>query len=85
MFLCFECVGWICWSTTQFIDCVTGQDSQSIGHSLKSCTAGIRTFRANHPDDGSTVALVYTPGFDDTCKSDMEILGMINEYWLAHE
>jgi predicted GTPase len=37
--------------------------------------------RVAHPSDGHPVVFVDTPGFDDTDKSDTEILSIIAE-WL---
>ncbi|KIM82896.1 hypothetical protein PILCRDRAFT_820190 [Piloderma croceum F 1598] len=65
-----------------FIDRATRQDGGTIGHGLRSFTNDIRTVRANHPIDGRPVVFVDTPGFDDTYKSDMEILTMIAD-WLV--
>jgi len=36
----------------------------------------------NHPTTGNLVVLVETPGFDDSSKSDIEILTMIAD-WLV--
>ncbi|KIM71210.1 hypothetical protein PILCRDRAFT_827098 [Piloderma croceum F 1598] len=65
-----------------FIEYATRQNGQTIGHGLQSCTEDIRIVRVNHPHDGRPVALVDTPGFDDTYKSDNEILTMIAN-WLV--
>jgi len=64
----------------QFIECATRQDGRTVGHKLRSFTAGIQTARTAHPTDGYPVLFVDTPGFDDTSKSDMEILGMIADF-----
>jgi hypothetical protein len=65
-----------------FIEHATRQDGQTVGHSWKSTTAKIRTVRVIHPTDGRPIAFVDTPGFDDTFKSDIEILSMIAD-WLV--
>jgi len=65
-----------------FIECATRQNGQSVGHSLRSHTADIRAVRATHPNGGHPVVFVDTPGFDDTVKSDLEILSTIAD-WLA--
>ncbi|KIM82904.1 hypothetical protein PILCRDRAFT_820198 [Piloderma croceum F 1598] len=67
---------------SSFIECATRQDAGTIGHGLESFTSEIRAVRVNHPIDGRPVVLVDTPGFDDTYKSDLEILAMIAE-WLV--
>jgi len=51
------------------------------GHGLESQTSDIQPVRANHPVTGDPVVLVETPGFDDSVKSDVEILTMIAD-WL---
>jgi predicted GTPase len=69
-------------STTQFIDVATKQDGHTVGHKLESETSDIRAVRVAHPITGSPVVLVDTPGFDDSSKSDEEILTMIAN-WLV--
>lgn len=61
-------------SRLQFIDYATGGAGKGIGHKLRSFTAKITITKTLHPIDGSEVAFVDTPGFDDTFKSDVEIL-----------
>ena len=52
------------------------------GSSLASCTKQIQAVRVyEHPKYANRLVLVDTPGFDDTHKSDMEILQMISD-WL---
>ena len=65
---------------SKFVECATRQAAQSVGHKLRSCTTDIRTVRITHPGDGRPLLLVDTPGFDDTVKSDVEILIMIADY-----
>jgi hypothetical protein len=65
---------------SQFIECATRQDGRTVGHKLRSFTADIRTVRITHPTDGHPVLFVDTPGFDDTLKSDVEILSMIADF-----
>jgi len=60
-----------------FINHATRQGGQGIGHSLKSQTSEIRAVRCKHPVDQSSVVFVDTPGFDDTHRSDIEILSQI--------
>lgn len=52
-----------------------------IGHGLEACTAAVEISQCKLPD-GSKIFLVDTPGFDDTYKSDTEILREI-AHWLA--
>ncbi|PPR07679.1 hypothetical protein CVT24_003922 [Panaeolus cyanescens] len=50
--------------------------------SLQSYTSQIQVIRImNHPDYKNRIVIVDTPGFDDTHKSDMEILKIIGQ-WL---
>ncbi|KAJ3553264.1 hypothetical protein NP233_g12685 [Leucocoprinus birnbaumii] len=65
-----------------FIDLLTGERDKRAGHSLRAVTKKIEATRVQHsslPD--RDIVLVDTPGFDDSTKSDMEILNMISE-WL---
>ena len=50
-----------------------------VGHDLESCTTDIEIIRFQFFD--INVVFVDTPGFDDTHKSDVEILTMIAD-WL---
>jgi len=63
-----------------FIECATRQDGRTVGHGLRSCTKDVRAIRSTHPADGYPVVFVDTPGFDDTSRSDVEILSMIANY-----
>jgi len=65
-----------------FIECATRQDGQTVGHKLRSFTSEIRTVRITHPKNNRKVVFVDTPGFDDTTKTDVEILSMIAD-WLV--
>ena len=67
---------------SQFIDYASRQGGQGIGHSLHSQTSDIRAVRCRHPTDNSSVILVDTPGFDDTNKSDIIILGQISQWFV---
>jgi hypothetical protein len=69
-------------TTAQFIDIATEQDGGTVGHGLQSHTSIIRAVRVNHPTTSKPVIFIDTPGFDDTFKSDTEILTMIAE-WLV--
>ncbi|KAF7506569.1 hypothetical protein GJ744_011606 [Endocarpon pusillum] len=57
---------------SSFISLLT-DDSVEVGHSLNSCTANVKvyTFR---DDRGHPGYLIDTPGFDDTTRSDSEVL-----------
>jgi len=48
---------------------------------LKSCTGDITEFKVQGPD-GRNITFVDTPGFDDTYKSDVEILAQVAEWLL---
>ena len=65
----------------QFIKLATGFDTV-VGHSLESCTSEIKIVKLTVPElaDGDVV-FVDTPGFDDTHKSDADILKMVAD-WL---
>ncbi|TDL17135.1 hypothetical protein BD410DRAFT_843838 [Rickenella mellea] len=65
-----------------FIDVATKQDGRTVGKSLTSYTKDIRSVRYTHPDGNRPeIVLVDTPGFDDTERSDTQILGMVS-HWL---
>ncbi|KAB8234978.1 P-loop containing nucleoside triphosphate hydrolase protein [Aspergillus alliaceus] len=49
-----------------------------IGHNLQSHTTHIDMFSFTHPEKKNTVILLDTPGFDDTDRSDTEILKEIS-------
>jgi predicted GTPase len=66
---------------SSFIKKATGFDSR-IGHELQSCTTEIGIIRVQCVERSHfDVVFVDTPGFDDTNKSDGEILEMIAQ-WL---
>ena len=66
----------------KIIDTLTGQLGKRSGKQLESCTTEVRAVRLhNHPVHGDRLVLVDTPGFDDTNKSDFEILDMVSK-WL---
>jgi len=52
------------------------------GHSLQSCTSEVSVFRLRLPWHGLNLCFVDTPGFDDTNKSDLDILKLIAK-WLS--
>ncbi|KAF9004032.1 P-loop containing nucleoside triphosphate hydrolase protein [Cyathus striatus] len=60
---------------TTFINLVSGSTLR-VGRGLKSCTSSVQV--ANPFElDGRNITLIDTPGFDDTTKSDTDILRMI--------
>lgn len=65
-----------------FIDLLTGQKGRRAGDTLRSVTSEIQAIRVRHPQYDDRIVLVDTPGFDDTFRTDMEILGMISD-WLG--
>ncbi|ETS83583.1 hypothetical protein PFICI_05459 [Pestalotiopsis fici W106-1] len=58
---------------SSFIQSLVADDNVEIGHDLLSCTSKVSFFPLQH-HSGCRVFLVDTPGFDDTYKSDGEIL-----------
>jgi len=67
---------------SNIIDTLTNQPGRRAGSRLESCTSEVCAVRLiNHPVHGDRLVLVDTPGFDDTNKSDMQILEMISK-WL---
>ena len=59
----------------QFINLASGS-SLRVGMGLESCTAEVK-LADKFTLDGRSVTLIDTPGFDDTTKSDSDILEMI--------
>ncbi|KAF9447814.1 kinase-like protein [Macrolepiota fuliginosa MF-IS2] len=64
-----------------FIQTTTGR-ANGVGHSLASCTSKVSAVRMRFSDN-SSIVLVDTPGFDNTCFSNLEILNIIAE-WLKN-
>jgi hypothetical protein len=62
----------------QFTNLVSGSKLR-IGEGLESCTAQVQVSKPFEVD-GRLVELIDTPGFDDTTKSDADILKMIATY-----
>jgi hypothetical protein len=57
-------------------------DDKGVGHDLESCTTDIGIVKFHCPERSDLdVLFVDTPGFDDTNKSDVEILNLIAD-WL---
>ncbi|KAI5997317.1 P-loop containing nucleoside triphosphate hydrolase protein [Pisolithus orientalis] len=65
---------------SNFINQLTGRKEDNSAHGLKSDTQGIREFTVNLSNNRLYV-FVDTPGFDDTYRSDRDILRTIAE-WL---
>ncbi|KZP32044.1 hypothetical protein FIBSPDRAFT_723717, partial [Athelia psychrophila] len=65
-----------------FIEYATQQNVGTVGHSLKSETSEIRAVRTKHPDEQGSVIFVDTPGFNDTNRSDIEILVQIAAWFV---
>ena len=54
-----------------------------IGHDLESCSSEILVVKMSFPEFSDyNIVFVDTPGFDDTKRSDTEVLRMIAD-WLA--
>ncbi|KIM49737.1 hypothetical protein M413DRAFT_115376 [Hebeloma cylindrosporum] len=67
---------------SQIIDTLTGQQGQRAKDSLKSVTKDLEASRIlDHDRYGSRIVLIDTPGFDDSSRSDEQILKLIGE-WL---
>ncbi|KAL0948457.1 hypothetical protein HGRIS_011030 [Hohenbuehelia grisea] len=63
-----------------FIDIAANEAGRRAGHGLASATATVNPIHLTHPRDGRNIVLVDTPGFDDTTRSDTEILKLIAQW-----
>ncbi|KAJ6507945.1 P-loop containing nucleoside triphosphate hydrolase protein [Mycena vitilis] len=63
---------------TSFINVVSGSDLR-VGRSLQSCTSTVQV-ASPFQLDGRWVTLIDTPGFDDTTRSDTDILTQIASF-----
>ena len=63
----------------KFINKLTGSKEEKGASGLKSCTQDVREFIVNKP--GKKYVIADTPGFDDTTRSDRDILRLIAN-WL---
>ncbi|KAH0559031.1 hypothetical protein GP486_004369 [Trichoglossum hirsutum] len=63
---------------TTFISKATGRSDLVIGHGVEACTQDILPVTVEV--GGRKVTLIDTPGFDDTYKSDADILQLIANY-----
>ena len=66
----------------QFVSAASGYDTKVIGHALRSKTEQVSAIKFWDQESGQHVVLVDTPGFDDTFKSDLDILNIISK-WLV--
>ncbi|KAH7905079.1 P-loop containing nucleoside triphosphate hydrolase protein, partial [Hygrophoropsis aurantiaca] len=65
-----------------FINIATESKCATVGHDLDSCTQDIVAFTFPHPNDSNrNIVFVDTPGFDDSNRSDYDILREISR-WL---
>ncbi|RPB04275.1 P-loop containing nucleoside triphosphate hydrolase protein [Choiromyces venosus 120613-1] len=60
---------------TSFVNALTGNNDLTVGHGLEACTQDVQT--AKTTISGREVWLIDTPGFDDTHRSDVDILSTI--------
>ncbi|KAJ8472795.1 hypothetical protein ONZ45_g16529 [Pleurotus djamor] len=67
---------------SSFINTATKSNRAAVGHHLESCTQAITAYGCRHPDGNRDVVFVDTPGFDDTNRSDGDILKSIAN-WLV--
>ncbi|KAF9441303.1 hypothetical protein P691DRAFT_813197 [Macrolepiota fuliginosa MF-IS2] len=63
-----------------FIDLLTNQKGRRARDELRSSMDSVQATRINHPKYGDRIILVDTPGFDDTSRSDMQILEVIGKW-----
>lgn len=69
-------------TSSKFIDTLTNQPGRRAGLNLESHTDQIRAVRMlQHPEYADRLVFVDTPGFNNTYKSDMEVLQLISD-WL---
>ena len=61
---------------------VSGRDTKAVGHDLRSHTDQVSAVKFLDQESMQHIVLVDTPGFDDTFKSDLDILNLISE-WLV--
>lgn len=69
---------------SQVIDTLTGQQGRRAKESLRSVTKDLEASRIlDHETYGSRIVVVDTPGFDDSSRSDEQILNLIGK-WLKN-
>ncbi|KAL3584904.1 hypothetical protein FPOAC2_14685 [Fusarium poae] len=66
---------------TTFVSKAANRTDLEIGHGIDSCTQDIKS--VTFTLDGKQVTLIDTPGFDDTFKSDGDILQLVANYLSA--
>ncbi|KAF5351030.1 hypothetical protein D9756_008417 [Leucocoprinus leucothites] len=69
-------------STASTVTKEFGYDAGEVGHTLHSTTSRVSALRIKFSDN-INVVLVDTPGFDDTNRSDLDILGTIANWFKA--
>ncbi|PMD60046.1 P-loop containing nucleoside triphosphate hydrolase protein [Hyaloscypha bicolor E] len=65
---------------SSFIRRVTGNDGVLIGSGLQSMTQEVQSYKFEH--DGKVYSIVDTPGFNDTYRSDNEVLKELADWLL---
>lgn len=68
---------WVQKNLFQFIN-LASESNLAVSDSLESCTIDVET--STFLLDGRTVTLIDTPGFDDTIRSDTDVLKSITDY-----
>jgi len=63
---------------TQFINLISGVNL-GVGNGLRSCTSTVQ-IAGSFDLDGRRVVLIDTPGFDDTTRSDTDVLNTIASF-----
>lgn len=58
----------------------SGKGEEAIGHDLENPPADVRVVRADCKVNGHNVVFVDTPPFDDSLRTDIEVLGLIAEF-----
>ncbi|KAI6102830.1 hypothetical protein F5141DRAFT_1132879 [Pisolithus sp. B1] len=61
----------------QFVDSITNDNREGVGHDLTSFTSDVKATKLKSKE--FSVVLLDTPGFNDTKKSDLDILNLISE------
>ncbi|KAJ8114631.1 hypothetical protein OPT61_g3543 [Boeremia exigua] len=67
---------------TKFVTDCTEESAEDEFHSLESCTLGVTIHTMSLPNMDKRICLIDTPGFDDTNRSDADILQEI-AFWLV--
>ncbi|KAK0649146.1 P-loop containing nucleoside triphosphate hydrolase protein [Cercophora newfieldiana] len=63
---------------------IASRSPVTIGHGIEPCTQDPLAVRFKLPDSGQSIVLIDTPGFDDSVRTDLEILADIAK-WLASQ